>query len=289
MTQPAFSQSTHRHQEILEAQRRSWDKFSPGWEKWDDFTMSFLDAQGAAIVEALGVSQNSLVLDVASGTGEPGLTLAARAVAGSVTALDVSERMLAIADAKAEARGLGNFRTLVGDACQLPFADNSFDAVSCRLGFMFFPDMQAAAREMFRVLRKGGVLGTTVWAGPAENPWITALMGAIKQHFDVATPPPGAPGMFRCAEPGSLSALFRSVGLSVERDALLSGAMYCSTSEEYWRFMNDVVPPVVAVLKDADADTIAAIKDDLVTRLDRLAPTIEKRVACGAHVVIARK
>ncbi|MCB0689483.1 MAG: class I SAM-dependent methyltransferase, partial [Saprospiraceae bacterium] len=192
---------------IRDTQRDSWNKFSPGWKKWDLFTMDFLESQGKEIIKALQLDPHDQVLDIASGTGEPGLTIAGILTGGTVTAVDLSEGMLRIAQEKAEYQGLQNFNTLVADACELPFADHSFDAISCRLGFMFFPDMLVAAKEMLRVLKPGGRLATTVWGEPAKNVWITAIMGAIKRNIDLPTPPPDAPGMFRCAQPGALSTL----------------------------------------------------------------------------------
>ena len=67
---------------------------------------------------------------------------------------------------------------------------------------MFFPDMQLAANEMFRVLKPGGRIATAVWSGPEENNWITTIMSVIGRHIQLPAPAPGAPGMFRCATPG---------------------------------------------------------------------------------------
>ncbi|MCB0630587.1 MAG: methyltransferase domain-containing protein, partial [Lewinella sp.] len=184
---------------IRDKQKNSWNTFSPGWKKWDDFTMRFLHAQGERIIEHLKLKPEDRVLDIAAGTGEPGLTIASIVHRGSVTAVDLSEGMLQIARENADSKAISNFQTLVADACELPFEDNSFDAVSCRLGFMFFPDMELAAREMIRVLKPGGKLATTVWGEPAKNLWITAVVGAIKNYTDFPAPPPGDPGMFRCA------------------------------------------------------------------------------------------
>jgi len=290
--QPTIQTSIHSQQptpsSVLQAQRDSWNKFSPGWQKWDDFTMQFLEPQGTAILDALAVQSGASVLDIATGTGDPGLTLASRMPEVQVTALDASAGMLKVADDKARALGLDNFRTLLGDACNLEFAPNSFDAVSCRLGFMFFPDVQVAADEMARVLKPGGVVATTVWAGPAHNSWITTLVGAIKKHLSLPTPPPGAPHMFRCAEADTLPNLLQSAGLEVESCELLSGHVQCGSVEEYWQFMNDVVAPVVAALASAPKSTVDAIKSDVYAALSTLEASPVK-LGWGAHCIVARK
>lgn len=97
--------------------------------------------------------EQSHVLDVAAGTGEPGLTAAAMVPNGRVTVTDLSERMLAVAAENAARRGLSNFETKVCDAGALPFPNVRFDSVLCRFGFMFFPDIALAAREFARVAK----------------------------------------------------------------------------------------------------------------------------------------
>ena len=62
---------------IRDQQKNSWNTFSPGWRKWDDFTMHFLQSQGDQIIKALDLKANHKVLDIAAGTAvrfEPGQT-----------------------------------------------------------------------------------------------------------------------------------------------------------------------------------------------------------------------
>jgi len=287
MIQTPASPAPRSTNDVLQAQKKAWNAFSPGWERWDDFTMRFLGPQGEAILDALEVRGDATVLDIATGTGDPGLVLASRLPGARVTGLDASEGMLRIARDKARARGLDNFQTVVGDACALDFADQSFDAVSCRLGFMFFPDPELAASEMARVLRPGSVVAATVWAGPSENSWLTTLVGVVKKHLDLPTPPPDAPGLFRCAAPDALPELFAGAGLRVEKRELLTGRMQCRSSEEYWQFMTAVVPPVVKALASAAPDTVAAIKSEVFAKL--AASGLAASMGWGAHSVVARR
>ena len=288
-TQPNDTTARLSPGSILQSQKQSWNKFSAGWEKWDDFTMRFLQPQGDAILSALELRDGARVLDVAAGTGDPGLTLASRRRTVEVTALDASEGMLRIAREKSEALALTNFQTVVGDACAPDFEDQQFDAVSCRLGLMFFPDPQQAVREMARVLRPGGILAATVWAAPGHNPWLTTFMGALGKHVELPSPPPGGPGLFRCAAPDDLRALFDSAGLQVEQTELLQGHMPCDSSQQYWEFMNDVVPPVVAALRDAPAELEASVRADVVGALGDLSLAAPDKLGWGAHWVVARK
>ena len=167
-------------QQIREQQKESWNKFSSGWRKWDDLTMDFLKPMGHEIIRLLKLKDKNVVLDVAAGTGEPGLTIASMVNDGKVIITDLSEDMLEIARQNAINRQIKNIETLVCDVCELPFPDNTFDAISCRFGFMFFPDMLLAANELFRVLKPDGRLATSVWNVPENNFWVTAIMGTIK-------------------------------------------------------------------------------------------------------------
>src|SRR4051812_37853808 len=106
---------------IREQQRTVWNQFAPGWKKWDDFTMQFLRPMGAAIVNALDLQPTDTVLDVATGTGEPGLTIASIATHGLVIGTDLSEGMLATAQEKARHLGLSNYQTQLADVSKLPF------------------------------------------------------------------------------------------------------------------------------------------------------------------------
>lgn len=259
-------------QEIRDAQKASWDKFSPGWQKWDDLVMGFLKPHGDAIIAAIKPEGSNYILDVAAGTGEPGLTIAPMLKGGKVLVTDLSDGMLKVAADKAAARGLKNLETKIADACALPFEDNTFDKVSCRLGLMFVPDMLLAIKEMTRVLKPGGKFATTVWAGPENNFWVTCMMQNIKKHMDVPAPEPGAPGMFRCAERGLIAGLCKQAGLKDVSEKEVPGRMATENGQHYWTFMTDVAAPFVAVLSKADDATREKIHQDVVRSMDEKCP-----------------
>lgn len=239
--------------QIRDQQRETWDKFSAGWKKWDAMVIGWIAPFGEAMLRHAALREDSEVLDIAAGTGEPGLTAAARVPRGRVTMTDLAEHMLEAAAAKAAQRGLRNVETRVCDAGALPFADASVDAVLCRFGFMFFPDVAAAAREFARVARPGARVCTAVWGEPEKNPWATSIMGTIARHVDLPAPPPGSPGLFRCASPGYMRAVFAEAGLRDIAEEEVACDMVIDTPERYWEFMTDIAAPVVAGLAKADA------------------------------------
>ena len=164
-----MSTTTTQTDEVRNSQRESWNKFSTGWKKWDQLTMDFLRPVGKGILESIPFKDHFHVLDIASGTGEPGLTAASIVKNGKVIGTDLSEEMVAIAAENAKAKGLTNFDTKVCSADDLPFDNESFDAVICRNGVMFFPDLQKAASEILRVLKPGGYFSAAFFIAPEKN------------------------------------------------------------------------------------------------------------------------
>jgi ubiquinone/menaquinone biosynthesis C-methylase UbiE len=199
--------------EIRDGQRAAWAGLSAGWDKWDSVIMEQLRPVGAAMIERLEIAEDQQHLDIAAGTGEPGLSIARLAPKGRVVLTDLAPEMLDVAARRAQAQGLANVETKVCSADDLPFDDGTFDGVSVRFGYMFFPDMGTATAEFARVLKPGGRLCSSVWVKPEENPWTTIAMQAIATEAMLAPPDPDGPNMFRCAAPGYVGSLYEAAGL----------------------------------------------------------------------------
>jgi ubiquinone/menaquinone biosynthesis C-methylase UbiE len=275
--------------DIREQQKATWNKFSPGWKKWDEMTMDFLKPMGDEIIRQLNLKETDLVLDVAAGTGEPGLTIATKLIQGKVIISDLADDMLVVAYENAAKRGITNVEFLACDVCELPFEDNTFDSISCRLGFMFFPDMLLAAKEMVRVLKPGGRIATSVWNGPENNFWVTATMGSLNKNMELPAAPAGAPGMFRCAKDGFIADLFAQAGLKNISQKEIQGKMNCGTTDTYWRFMTDVVAPVVAALGKADDATRDKIRSEVYQSVNSKYPDGNVLIPSSALVISAEK
>ncbi|MCW8810545.1 MAG: class I SAM-dependent methyltransferase [Ignavibacteriaceae bacterium] len=276
-------------EEIREQQKASWNKFSPGWKKWDDLTMDFLKPMGDEIVRLLKPKNNEVILDVAGGTGEPGLTIASMLKDGKVSITDLAESMLEIARENAVKRGIKNIEIHACDVCELPFDDNTFDAISCRKGFMFFPDMLIAAKEMTRVLKPGGRIAASVWNVPEKNFWITAIIGTISRNIELPPLPPGAPGMFRCAEDGFMSDLFSKAGLKNISLYEITGKLNSKTTDVYWEMMTDIGAPIVAALNSADDDLREKIKNEVYQVVNEKYPDGNVIMDSSAIVIYGEK
>lgn len=275
--------------QIRATQRATWDTFSAGWEAWDSFVQASIGPVGDAVIEALEVAADQRHLEVAAGTGEPGLSIAALAPEGRVTLTDLSSGMLAAAERFAAARELRNVEVRVASADDLPFDDGAFDSVGCRFGFMFFPDLDAAAAELARVVRSGGRVATAVWAGPEHNLWATLPMPAIASEVDVPPPDPDAPGLFRCAAPGAITAVFERAGLTdvAERDTPVEFGF--SGEADYWRMVTDLTAPVAALLAGVDDATRARIAEKVEAAAGEHRSGAEVRLTGMARCIVGTK
>jgi len=213
-------------------------------DKWKAKSAVMGKAVTEALVEYAQPKPGMRVLDLASGTGEPAISLAMRVgVRGQVTALDLSAELLEIAKGRARERDLDNFSTQQADAHVLPFADNSFDLATCRFGVMFFREAGVALRELGRVLRVESRACFLAW-GPFEQPYWQSTMGVVHRHVGGPLLPAGGPDPFRFAAPGSLSAILQSAGFrEVREETKTLPWTWPGTPEEVWEQAQGVAVP----------------------------------------------
>ncbi|HZR55430.1 MAG TPA: class I SAM-dependent methyltransferase [Terriglobales bacterium] len=238
-------------------------------EKWKSKSAAMGRDVTQALIEYARLTVGMKVLDLASGTGEPAISLASRVgPEGDVTALDLSGDLLAIAEQRAQQRRLTNFRTCKADAHDLSFPDDAFNLVTCRFGVMFFADCEKALKEVRRVLKPEGRACFLAW-GPFEQSYWASTMGIVHKHVGGSLLEPGSANMFRFADPGSLSKLLQSAGfVSIEEEMKQLSWTWPGDAEEVWEYAQAVSTPFRPLLeripndkrKQIDAEVLAAVR-----------------------------
>ena len=215
-----------------------------------------------ALIEDADLIRGDRVLDVACGAGEPALTIAEIVgPTGSVTCTDVAPEMVAAAESAAQRLELTNvlFRQCAADA--LPFEDDAFDAVICRLGIMFFPDPLAGLREMLRVAKSKGALALAVWGKSELNPFSYVITNVVARYCETQRADPGSPGAFRFAEPGSLARILSDAGAVEVKERLLKFHIAAPISAKgFWELRSETSGTLrekLATLEPPQANLIA--------------------------------
>jgi SAM-dependent methyltransferase len=241
------------------------------------------------MIERLDIAEDQQHLDIAAGTGEPGLSIAKLAPKGRVVLTDLSGEMLEIAGRRARALGFTNVETKVCSADDLPFDDATFDSVSVRFGYMFFPDAGRATAEFVRVLKPGGRLCSSVWVRPEENPWTSITMQAIATEAVVPPPDPDGPNMFRCAAPGCVTALYEGAGLRDVAEWDVDVELVTRSPEQYWEMISEHVSLAVAALQRVDEPARERIRANAIAKVGAFEKDGQVRVPGVARCIVGTK
>jgi SAM-dependent methyltransferase len=275
--------------EIREGQRAAWARLSAGWEKWDAVIVDQLGPVSTAMIGRLDIADDQQHVDIAAGTGEPGLTVAKLAPRGHVVLTDLSAEMLDIATRRAKAQGITNIETKVCSADDLPFGDAVFDSISVRFGYMFLPDVTQATAEFARVLKPGGRVCSSVWVKPDENPWTTIAMQAIATEVVLTPPDPDGPNMFRCAAPGYVSSLYEAAGLRDVAEWDVHVELVTRSPAEYWEMVSEHVSLAVAALQQVDEPARERISRAVIAKVGTYEEDGKVRVPGLARCIIGTK
>jgi SAM-dependent methyltransferase len=141
--------------DFKDVQRRLWAS--------GDYSVTARRFEGVAaeLVAACGLGPGQRALDVAAGTGNVALAIAASGA--SPEACDLTPALVAAGKARCDALGEWEIPWDIADAEALPYADGRFDAVLSVFGLVFAPRPGVAIAEAFRVTRSGGTVAFTAW------------------------------------------------------------------------------------------------------------------------------
>jgi SAM-dependent methyltransferase len=193
--------------------REQWQTAAEPWHRWGPALEDWLGEATGLMLDTAGVGPGSRVLDVAAGAGGQSLAAARRVGPdGSVLATDISENILDYAEQAATRASLTNIATRVMDGEALEVEEGVFDAVISRVGFIYFPDQEAAFAGMRRALRPGGRLAGIVYSTPEANGSFSIPVSVIRRRAGLPAPAPGQPGPFSLGGRGVIEDLYARSG-----------------------------------------------------------------------------
>jgi len=235
MSTPAFDPVAYK-----ETTRKQWQEAAEAWDRWGEVIDRWLAPATEVMLDMAGIRNGSRVLDVAAGAGGQSLAAARRAGdGGSVLATDISPNLLDFAARRAREAGLSNVDTAVLDGEQLDVEEGSFDAVISRVGFIYFPDQQAALRGMWRALRPGGKLAGIVYSTADANAFFSIPVSIIRRRAELPPPAPGQPGPFSFGAPGVIEAAYERAGFTDIEARRMAAPLRLSSAAECVRFQQE--------------------------------------------------
>ena len=223
--------------------RADWAARGRHWDRRSDELAEQAARMNAPLIEAADIAAGQQVCDIATGAGEPALSVAALVGAeGRVFATDLCPEMMLGARRRAAAQGLGNITFRTADMLALPDAESAFDRVTCRFGLMFCPAPAQAAAEALRVLKPGGRAAYLVWGPRAETTMFVVFVAAVEavlgpldeiDEIDLERP-------FSLGVPGALGRALSDGGLADVEEREVRFAPRVPAKAPFWQAQFDM-------------------------------------------------
>ncbi len=248
-------------EDIKRQEREFWEMNA---ERYDARLGRYSARFSADLIDLLYPQKHEKALDIGGGSGAAALKLCDRiGPGGSVTIIDLSQRMLTIAAQRASALNLSNLTTRVMDAEKLDFPDSTFDLVTCAFAGTSFPRIATVIAEMRRVTKPGGRAGFAIWSRPDRFPLFTehalAILGSDSdflgrwlvrapvvrkkfRHWLARRPGPWGLSPLRFCSPGSLESGLAAAGFQNVRREVRAFPIEFPSFEEYWEAATCIAP-----------------------------------------------
>lgn len=242
--------SSQDSEQYKESQRQGWDTVAGGWQKWWKITENATEKVSKRLIQLADIKQGSTVLDIATGIGEPAITVANQVGnSGHVLATDISSQMLSIAKQRAISLGLEHvIEFKEGDAETIDLPASTFDATLCRFGLMFLPDLRTGLSNIYRSLVDGGRLAAAVWGSPDKVPFIAVAINTAMKETKSSLPPAVSHGPFSLSDENMLTNSFINSGFKDVTTERRDVTFNFDSAEVYTSFVYEISAPVQAIL-----------------------------------------
>ncbi len=262
--------------------RETWNESVESYGPWIDALEPFNED----LFEGLELASGQRVLDIATGPGEPALTIAGEVgPEGEVVGIDLSDRMIDRARENAKRAGVSNATFQRMDAEDMAFEAGSFDAVVCRSSLQIMTAPAKVLQEVARVLKPGGRFAASVWASPGErSPALHAIIGPMLRH---CTPDDTGyiPTPYELGGPRTLVEMIQAAGLEVDAERRVSRPLRFADEDAYLEAVLRGTP-VGHSLEEESQAVQDAVMEETRWNLDRWADGDDGFVLDGETVVV---
>jgi ubiquinone/menaquinone biosynthesis C-methylase UbiE len=237
------------------------------WDKYRKFIRVMYKPVTDALVEDARVERGHAVLDVATGPGEPALSIIDLiGLKGRIVGVDAAPAMVEVAKREAARMRLVNARFEVAPADKLPFEAQTFDSVICRFGAMFFPSPVESLRELLRVLKPAAKMALAVWSVLERNPFQHVVSDVVGKHIPLRDD--DALRAFRFSEQGKLPAILNEAGGFDASERLVSFQIHAALPpEDFWDMRSHMSLTLRKALERAEPSQIEIIKREVLEAL----------------------
>lgn len=248
--------------EFHKASRTVWEKMAQGWDDSREYLWETSKPVGEWMVEKLSPSKGQTLLELAAGVGDTGF-VAAKLVGdeGRLISTDFSPAMVESARCRADELGITNAEFYVMDAEKIDLETDSIDGVLCRWGYMLMGNPSEAFRETRRVLKSGGRLSFSVFAGPEQNPWAALPARTLIEEGFMEAPAPGTPGILALGNKEHLLGLLVGAGFSDYLIEEVPITWRYRDFDGYWRFLTEVAGAIAALIESLPQTDQAAARE----------------------------
>lgn len=234
----------------------------------------------AKLLRLVNVNSTDSVLDVACGYGNTAIT--ARRLGAKVTGIDITPELLSLAKEEESIAGFNDIVWKKGNAENLPFEDETFDVVLSTFGHMFAPDHESTAKEMLRVLRKGGRIGFTTWSSDLA---MGRMFSVVSKY--APTTPTSSP--IEWGNPDRVKDLLTGVKeLYFERDTINFPTL---SPNHYWKDMStksgSMVLLIESLLKSYNNEKLESLRKEYLKAIEPY--IVDNAVRLGYLITVATK
>jgi ubiquinone/menaquinone biosynthesis C-methylase UbiE len=285
MPTPASNRSQSKAEAYKRNEQKAWNRFC---RRYTQVALPEFQPYGQRLVQMAELRRGMWVLDVATGPGEPALTVAGLVgPSGLVVGVDFSAAMLKTAVSRARRSGIRNTQFRKMDAERLKFPDMMFDRVFCRFGLMLMPNAEQAMAEMYRVLVPGGRVLVALWSIQTKVNTMGIVRKVLVDH-DAFTPSPGAPDFFRFGKAGAIERVLRNVGFKDIHSERMTIEWVFADPEDFWKSMKQG-PSLSRALARLSPARQRAVKEKIVGRLARFMRRGALRIPNEAVLAMGQK